>query len=105
MAPHLPGFAMVAHRGRRSGRSYRTPVNIFAADGGYVVALTYGRESDWVRNVLAAGGCDVVIRGRERHLVEPELVHDPTRGLVPPGVRPVLRLVGVDDFLRLRAES
>lgn len=102
VALRMPGFGMVVHRGRKSGRTYRTPVNLFAVDGGYLIALTYGRESDWVRNVLAAGGCDVVVRGRELHLTDPEIVHDPTRGVVPAAVRPVLRVVGVDDFLRLR---
>jgi deazaflavin-dependent oxidoreductase (nitroreductase family) len=48
---------MVVHRGRRSGRRYRTPVLAFRVDDGYVVALFYGADRDWVRNVLAAGGC------------------------------------------------
>ena len=51
----LPLFGVVVHRGRRSRRLYRTPVNVFRRPGGVVIALTYGPESDWVRNVLAAG--------------------------------------------------
>jgi hypothetical protein len=51
----LPPWAVILHRGRRSGRLYRTPVNVFPRPGGCVVALTYGPQSDWVRNVLAAG--------------------------------------------------
>jgi deazaflavin-dependent oxidoreductase (nitroreductase family) len=99
----LPGFGVVTHVGRRSGRPYRTPVNLFAAPGGYLIALPYGRDSDWVRNVLAAGGCDVRTRGRVRHLTEPEVVHDPARASVPPPVRAILGLIGVDDFLKLSA--
>ena len=30
---------------------------------GYLLALTYGPDSDWVKNVLAAGGCELVTRG------------------------------------------
>ena len=56
IAPWLPGFGVVVHRGRRSGRRYRTPVNVFATADGYRFALTYGPDTDWVRNVLAAGG-------------------------------------------------
>ena len=52
----MPGYGMLEHTGRKSGRSYRVPVNVFAATNGFVVVLFYGRDSDWVRNVLAAGG-------------------------------------------------
>ena len=50
----LPGFGMLVHRGRRSGREYRTPVRSFRRGDRLVFALTYGTETDWVRNVLAA---------------------------------------------------
>jgi hypothetical protein len=70
-----------------------------------VVALTYGAESDWVRNVLAAGGCELTLRGRHLHLSSPALVHDEDRRAVPPPVRIPLRLLGVADFLQLRADG
>ncbi|MGH7129463.1 MAG: nitroreductase family deazaflavin-dependent oxidoreductase, partial [Planctomycetaceae bacterium] len=63
LAPRMPGFGVVHHKGRRSGREYRTPVNIFRRPDGCVIALTYGRGADWVRNVLAAGECDLLTRG------------------------------------------
>lgn len=103
IAPVAPGFGMLVHTGRKSGRTFRTPVNIFRTDdGGYVVALTYGPQSDWVRNVIAAGGCDAVMRGRTVHLSQPELVHDPRRSRIPAFTRPVMAVFGVDDFLLLR---
>jgi deazaflavin-dependent oxidoreductase (nitroreductase family) len=101
-AARLPGFAVVVHTGRRSGRRYRTPVNAFRTADGYVIALTYGTESDWVRNVVAAGGCELDTRGRRVHLTAPELFHDEHRRRVPPPVRPMLRLLGVAEFMRLR---
>jgi deazaflavin-dependent oxidoreductase (nitroreductase family) len=101
LVPLVPGFAMIEHTGRRSGRAYRTPVNLFRHGDGYVVALTYGPTADWVRNVLAAGECDAVIRGRSVHLVRPRVVHDPQRQTMPAAVRPILGVVGVDDFLEL----
>jgi deazaflavin-dependent oxidoreductase (nitroreductase family) len=101
-AGRLPYFAIVVHDGRSSGRSYRTPVNAFARpDGGFTLALTYGTDSQWVRNVLARGGCTVESRGRSLRLTNPRMVHDPTRRLVPAPVRPILGLLGVEDFLRL----
>src|SRR5579864_9580631 len=54
----LPGFGILTHLGRKSGRVYRTPVNVFRASSGFIVALTYSSQSEWVRNVLAAGGCE-----------------------------------------------
>ena len=61
LAGRLPGFGIVSHVGRRSGRIYRTPVNVFR-DGDHVIALTYGAESDWVKNVIAAAAAS---SGRE----------------------------------------
>ena len=103
VAGRLPGFGIVTHVGRRSGRTYRSPVNLFRHDDRYVIALTYGIDSQWVRNVLGAGACDVETRGRSIRLVEPEIAHDPQRRLVPAAVRPILRLVRVSDFMLLRA--
>lgn len=102
VAPWMPGFGVVAHAGRRSGRRYQTPVNVFPAEDGYLLALTYGPDSDWVKNVLAAGGCELVTRGRTVRLVSPHLVHDENRGGIRPVERQVLRLIGVADFLSLK---
>src|SRR6266487_5799983 len=62
-AARLPGFGILTHVGRKSGKLYRTPVNVFRAPEGFLIALTYGRESEWVRNVFAAGGCQLETRG------------------------------------------
>jgi deazaflavin-dependent oxidoreductase (nitroreductase family) len=102
LARYLPGFAIVSHVGRRSGRSYRTPVNLFRRGDGYVIALTYGADSQWVRNVLAAGGADIESRGRRLHLVDPEVVRDPARSVVPTPVRVPLGLAKVDEFMLLK---
>jgi deazaflavin-dependent oxidoreductase (nitroreductase family) len=102
LARYLPGFAIVSHVGRRSGRTYRTPVNLFRHGDGYVIALTYGAESQWVRNVLAAGGADVETRGRHLDLTAPEVVRGPARSLVPKPVRVPLRLADVDEFMLLK---
>jgi deazaflavin-dependent oxidoreductase (nitroreductase family) len=102
VARWLPGFAVVSHVGRRSGRVYRTPVNLFRDGDRYVIALTYGSDSQWVRNVLAAGAADVETRGRHVHLVGPEVVHDAQRALVPEPIRSILRLARVSDFMLLR---
>jgi hypothetical protein len=64
--------------------------------------MTYGRETDWARNVLATGRAVATRRGGRRvTLTSPRLVHDPTRRLVPALIRPVLALLGSSDFLVL----
>ena len=99
LAKWLPGFAVVEHVGRRSGTVRHSPVNLFRRGDRYVIALTYGADSQWVRNVLAAGEFTVQTRGRPLRLTEPELVHDDRRTLVPAPVRLVLGVVDVTDFL------
>ena len=101
VARQLPGFAVVSHVGRRSGRVHRTPVNLFRDGDRYAIALTYGSDSQWVRNVLAAGAVDIETRGRRVRLVAPEIVHDARRALVPEPIRPILGVVRVSDFLVL----
>lgn len=101
LAPWLPGFGVVVHAGRRSGCVYRTPVNVFRHEGAFVVALTYGPGADWVRNVQAAGGCELITRRRHYRLTRPRLIHDESRRLVPAPVRVPLSLLGVADFLCL----
>jgi deazaflavin-dependent oxidoreductase (nitroreductase family) len=102
VAGRLPLFAILHQRGRRTGRLYHTPMNVFRSGEAYVFALTYGSHVDWVQNVLAAGGCDMTTRGRRVTLVEPELIVDPDRRLVPQPVRAFLGLLRVTRFLRMQ---
>lgn len=100
VAPWAPGLGLVVHRGRRSGRAYQTPVNVFRTADGFVIALTYGAEhTDWVRNVLAAGGCELRTGGRVLHVNSPRVYHDESRRGIRPLERQALRLIGVADFL------
>jgi deazaflavin-dependent oxidoreductase (nitroreductase family) len=99
----LPGFGLLTYTGRKSGRRYRTPLNVFKRGNFYVFALTYGSEANWVRNVLAAGGSELRVRGRDVRLVEPELLVDPAGRLVPLPVRLFVRLNRVTEYLRMRA--
>jgi deazaflavin-dependent oxidoreductase (nitroreductase family) len=76
VAGYLPGFGILSHVGRKSGRAYHVPVNVFRADDGYIIALTYGSKSDWVKNVLAAGSCELLTRGRRVRLCDPRIETD-----------------------------
>lgn len=101
IAGWLPGFAIVLHTGRRTGRAYRTPVNVFRAGATYRIALTYGAETDWARNVMAAGGCEIQRMGRRIVLTHPRIASDPGRRWAPPVVRDILGVIGASQFMEL----
>jgi deazaflavin-dependent oxidoreductase (nitroreductase family) len=103
VAGYLPGFAIVNHLGRKSGRAYRTPVNAFRTDDGYIIALTYGAQSDWVKNVLAAGSCELQTRGRRVRLFDPYIATDQSKGWAPLPVRLILGLIDAPQYMRLSA--
>lgn len=102
VAGRVPPFALVLHRGRTSGRRYKTPVAAFPTEDGYVIALTYGAGTDWVRNVLKGSGCILLRAGRPVKLSRPEVVSGAdAMKLVPVSVRWPLRALNVSEFLRL----
>jgi hypothetical protein len=76
-------------------------VNVFRASNGFIVALTYSSQSEWVKNVLAAGGCELKTRGKTYQLSAPKVTRDPTRRRFPVPVRVVLRIVGADEYMEL----
>lgn len=102
VAGHLPWFAVVHHVGRTSARAYSTPVNAFRVDDGYTFALTYGRKADWVRNVVAAGGCEIETRGQRVRLTDPTFHTDPTVAWAPAPVRIILQRLGIHEYLHMQ---
>jgi len=106
IAKVFPSLAVIHHVGRRSGSDYTTPVTAFPYRDGFIIALTYGRDTDWVKNVLAADGCRLETRGRIMEMSDPQFV--PTaEGLraMPTLVHLALSRLNVEDFLSLRIEE
>ncbi|HEU4948269.1 MAG TPA: nitroreductase family deazaflavin-dependent oxidoreductase [Kribbella sp.] len=102
VAGRLPPFAIVRHRGRRTGRDYVTPVLAFGTEDGAVIGVLYGTGSDWVSNVLVAGGAEVKRRREWQHYGQSRLVGgDEGLRLLPTVVRSPFRLLGVRAFVRL----
>ena len=100
VAGWLPGFGIVIHSGRRSGRTYETPVNVFRSRGGFVFALTYGR-ADWVQNVMAAGSAQLRSRRKVHEIVNPEIVAAPRHPELPLVPRTILTWIDVHEELRV----
>ncbi len=101
-AGRLPPWVVMLHRGRSSGRDHEVPLAAFRVDGGFVFALTYGSGADWVRNVLAAGECQIVRGGVVHSLSNPRLIPAAEGlSLAKRPVQLVLRLIRCDEFLAL----
>lgn len=95
--------SIVRHVGRTSGRAYETPVGVFTTDDGFVIALPYGSDPDWLKNVMATGSAELVHEGGTYRVERPELVPTGTvvRWLPDSEVRN-LRRYAVEQCLRLR---
>lgn len=104
IAKWAPGMAIVIHTGRKSHREYHTPVMVFRRGNQFVIALTYGREAQWVQNVLAAKGCQLETGGRTVQLAEARIFHDDERQHMPGFVRLFLGILNVSDFLELTVD-
>jgi deazaflavin-dependent oxidoreductase (nitroreductase family) len=99
----MPAVGVLQHRGRRTGRTYATPVGMRRLAGGYVLPLTFGDHSAWYRNVLSAGGAVVIYRGETHRVVEPRVVGwSIAAPAFPRYERLQFRLVGIRQFLSLR---
>jgi deazaflavin-dependent oxidoreductase (nitroreductase family) len=98
----MPIWALVEHRGRRSGRVYRTPVAIRPTARGVAVPIAYGTDADWTRNIFAAGRCAILWQDRRYDATDPMIV-DAREGLATfsPMHRALLRMSGVEQVLLL----
>jgi deazaflavin-dependent oxidoreductase (nitroreductase family) len=103
---HVRFAAQIRHTGRRSGRPYVTPASARLAGDTFVIPLTFGNQSDWSRNVRAAGGCEIRLDGVVSQAVRPQLV-DKQQALrvagpaFSPVERAMFRMLGIRQFLLL----
>ena len=104
---HFRMAAEIRHAGRKSGRAYVTPAGARVSGDVAVIPLTFGNESDWSKNVRAAGGCSIRANGRDYDATGPEFLgRDDAGPLLRSAFGPVerasFRLLGIKQFLRLR---
>ena len=100
-AGRLPMFGLIEYTGRKSGKVYRTPMNVFRDGNDWIFALTYGPDVQWVKNVVSSGECRLTSRGRTYRLDNPRQFEDASRSVMPFPVRQFLGLLSVKDFLRM----
>jgi deazaflavin-dependent oxidoreductase (nitroreductase family) len=94
----LPQFGVVVHRGRVSGREYQTLVNWWRDEETAIVALTYGSDVDWLKNLRAAGGGAIVNRKRIYRLGMPEVIGPEGLRRMPGALKVMLDGIDVDQF-------
>ncbi len=70
----MPLYGVLEHRGRRSGKTFHTPVVVRPTADGFIVPMPWGEQTDWCRNVRAAGECVVRWKGRDYAMVQPEVI-------------------------------
>jgi deazaflavin-dependent oxidoreductase (nitroreductase family) len=104
---HMRMAAEIRHVGRRSGRPYVTPAGARLTGDIFVIPLTFGNQSDWSRNVRAAGGCTIRLEGTEYRAVQPELADryqaaPVVRAAFGPVERVMFRMLGIRQYLLLR---
>ena len=106
---HFGMAGQIQHVGRRSGKVYITPVTAHMHGNVIVIALTFGNQSDWARNVRAAGGCTIRINGRTFQAINPRFLSREEAGPLlkaafGPMQRAGIRMLGIRQFMRLQAK-
>lgn len=107
---HFHMAAQIQHVGRRSGRTYMTPVSARRSGDMVVIALTFGNQSDWSRNVRSAGGGTIRIEGQDYHVTQPRVMSRQeagplVRAAFSPTERASLRMLGIKQVMSLRVTS
>ncbi len=95
-------FVILTHVGRKSGQVYRTPIIAEPIDGGFVIALTYGKKVDWLSNSLVKGTCSLYWKAEDYDLNKPKFI-DLETGLnaFPSPLNRIMGMVGIEYYLRL----
>lgn len=101
----LPLTCVIEHRGRRSGKAYRTPVYLQPTGDGFIVPMIMGESADWYRNVKAAGECIVRWKGRDYQMTQPELIPPAAARERFGGIgilRAIVTFLGINHYVHLR---
>ena len=97
---------VVRHTGRRSGKTYATPVVVEQVADGVIIPLPYGTRVDWLRNVLHSGGATIQVRGRTLDAIEPAIITaEKAEPRLSPQHRRTLHRFRVDRYLELHTRS
>ena len=98
--------SVVRHVGRRSGRTYQTPVVAAQHDGTFLIALPYGQRTDWLKNVLSKGTATIMTDGHTYEVSQPEVIPmAEAAAYFRPRERRMQRQFHVDSALQVRQQQ
>ncbi|MDT5181272.1 MAG: hypothetical protein QOJ95_5470 [Mycobacterium sp.] len=105
-AGHSPMMAILEHVGRKSGKTFRTPLIVFSTADGVAILLTYGPDRDWLKNIAKTGGGRLKRYGRTFAVTDPRVMPkaDAAREVTPPWRR-LFGLLPFDEAVLLTAEG
>ena len=97
---------IITHVGRKSGRTYATPIAATPIPNGFIIALPYGTDVDWCRNILAADTCTLQWHSTTYNLVKPQVIDAATVvSSMPPANQAFFRLFKVNHVLKLELST
>jgi deazaflavin-dependent oxidoreductase (nitroreductase family) len=99
----VPPLAVLHHRGRRSGRSFDTPVQAYHTRDGWLVGLAYSNHAPFALNLFAAGDGEMTRAGRRYRITKPRRVGREALKTLPALAALQMRAVGIDEFLQFDA--
>ena len=95
-------YSVITHKGRRTGRIYKTPVLATFVDDFIFIPLSYGDHVDWLRNVLAYDSCKILWKSKEITAIDPEVIEAGIAiSFLPEDRRELFQRFEVDKFLRM----
>jgi deazaflavin-dependent oxidoreductase (nitroreductase family) len=95
-------FAILRHVGRRSGKTYEIPIMVWRVEDGFIIALTYGPNVDWLRNLQAAKQGTLRWHKQEYVFQTPVFVDKQTALLALPSfIKFVLRRLNAHEYVKL----
>jgi deazaflavin-dependent oxidoreductase (nitroreductase family) len=83
-APYVPPLAVVVHVGRKSGKVFTIPVAASLYDGKVAIPLPYSANTQWVKNLQAAGGGEMIRRGKRFSFTNPRILTEAAGETLPP---------------------
>jgi deazaflavin-dependent oxidoreductase (nitroreductase family) len=98
----LNRYPVLVHVGRRTGHTYRTPMDAYPTREGYVCVVRYGARSDWVQNALARGTAKLLVDGVEIDLTSPRMIgQEEARASLVEGLQVPRTFSTTDHYLHL----
>jgi deazaflavin-dependent oxidoreductase (nitroreductase family) len=99
----FPLWVILRHTGRTSGKPYATTVVALHTPDGFMVPLPFGSDTQWAKNLFAAGGGSLRSHGREYQIVEPRIVDREAAGAhLPAPLRFVAGRLGLRQYVMVR---